>query len=60
MGFQADVARRWAWGLAAALVVVAHAPVAPANVREHNRAVIQAKDQGPNRLKSLLTGIETT
>jgi hypothetical protein len=33
---------------------------AATNVREHNRAVIQAKDQGPNRLKSLLTGIETT
>ena len=31
---------------------------APTNVREHNKAVIQARDQGPNRLKSLLTNIE--
>jgi len=31
---------------------------APSNVREHNKAVIQARDQGPNRLKSLLTNIE--
>jgi len=31
---------------------------APTNVREHNRAVIQAREQGPNRLKSLLTNIE--
>jgi hypothetical protein len=31
--------------------------VAPSNIREHNRAVIQARDQGPNRLKSLLTNI---
>ena len=33
---------------------------APTNVREHNRAVIEAKDEGPNRLKSLLTSIQAT
>jgi hypothetical protein len=32
----------------------------PANVREHNRAVIEARDQGPNRLKSLLTTVQAT
>jgi hypothetical protein len=30
----------------------------PSNIREHNRAVIAARDEGPNRLKSLLTDVE--
>lgn len=33
---------------------------AASNIREHNRAVIQARDQGPNRLKSLLTTMQST
>lgn len=31
---------------------------APVNIREHNRAVIQARHQGPDRLKTLLTGMQ--
>jgi hypothetical protein len=34
--------------------------VAPTNVRDHNRAVLEARDEGPNRLKSLLTNIQAT
>jgi hypothetical protein len=31
---------------------------APNNIREHNREVLQAKADGPNRLKSLLTDVQ--
>ena len=31
----------------------------PSNIRDHNRAVIAARDQGPNRLKTLLTDVQT-
>ena len=31
----------------------------PSNIREHNRAVLTARDQGPNRLKTLLTDVQT-
>jgi hypothetical protein len=31
---------------------------APNNIREHNREVIAARDDGPNRLKSLLTDVQ--
>lgn len=31
---------------------------APSNIREHNRAVIQARDQGPNRLRTLLSTMQ--
>lgn len=34
--------------------------VAASNIREHNRAVIQAREQGPNRLKSLMTTMQST
>ncbi|MGH7022095.1 MAG: hypothetical protein ACREEB_00740 [Caulobacteraceae bacterium] len=30
----------------------------PTNIREHNAAVIAARDQGPNRLNSLLTDVQ--
>ena len=30
----------------------------PSNIREHNRAVLVARDQGPNRLKTLLTDVQ--
>jgi len=30
----------------------------PVNIREHNRAVLAARDQGPNRLKTLLTDVQ--
>ena len=32
----------------------------PSNIREHNRAVLAARDQGPNRLKSLLTDVQAS
>ncbi len=31
----------------------------PSNIREHNRAVLAARDQGPGRLKTLLTDVQT-
>jgi hypothetical protein len=31
----------------------------PSNIREHNKAVLAARDQGPNRLKTLLTDVQT-
>jgi uncharacterized protein YgiM (DUF1202 family) len=31
---------------------------APSNIREHNRAVLAARDEGPNRLKTLLTDVQ--
>jgi hypothetical protein len=30
----------------------------PSNIREHNRAVLAARDEGPNRLKTLLTDVQ--
>jgi hypothetical protein len=30
----------------------------PVNIREHNRAILAARDQGPNRLKTLLTDVD--
>jgi hypothetical protein len=32
----------------------------PSNIREHNRAVLVARDQGPDRLKTLLTDVQTS